>query len=198
MRIAFLPTGQVDMTLTSPSDLAAANQLLAPTIQLVNQFATASNLQDFDFWVLISWIFVSHYWITLLDFGQLAPSTFTYNETTGAIESYAPIRYPSTNNIFVNQTLFEIYSAYLHNVIIPLFEYGDVFPSEFSQLSDTNQLTGRNLSLEILYSCTDLQLKTPGDLVISVLVADWAFISTFYALILLGGGWLEKNKIHGG
>jgi len=145
----------------------------------------------------MNWIFVSHYWLTLLDFGQLSPATFTYNTTTGVAESYAPILYPSTYNIFVNETLFNIYSSYLLNTIILLFEYGDVFPSEFSQLSSTNQLTRTNVSLEILYSCTDIQLKSPADLIVSILVADWAFISTFYALVILSGRWLEKGKKHG-
>src|SRR5271154_6629327 len=45
MRIAFLPTGQIDTTLTSPSDLSAANAVLAPTIQLVEQFANAQTIQ---------------------------------------------------------------------------------------------------------------------------------------------------------
>ena len=59
MRIAFLPTGQIDTTLTSPSDLSTANAVLAPTIQLIEQAANASNIPNFNIWELMNWMFVS-------------------------------------------------------------------------------------------------------------------------------------------
>src|SRR5271154_997559 len=171
MRITFLPTGHVDTTVTLPSELSLANTLLAPTIQQVKQLANTSNIPNFDFWELMNWMFVSQYWALLADFGQLSPSTFTYNSSTGAVVSYNPVSYPTTNNIFVNDTLFEIYHAYLLNTVLPLF--GAKLP-EFSPLSDINQMSDSNVSLNLLYACTDLQLKSSEGLVISVIVADWA------------------------
>ena len=173
--------------------MSAVNQVLAPTIQLVNELAANASIANFDFWQLINWIFVTQYWVTLLDFGQLSPTTLSYS-AAGVPSASANLTYNSTYNIFVNETLFEIYHAYLNNVILPLFDYQF---AQFLPLNDTNKLEETNVSLEILYSCSDLQLKSPADLIISVLVADWAFISTFYALILFAGRWLEKGKTHG-
>lgn len=178
------------MNLTPENNLTTANQVLASTIQTIEDFAIEVNIENFDFWELINWLFVSHYWLVLLDFGQLSPTIFLYNEN-GVLINDDPVRYPSTYNIFVNETLFKIYSAYLLKVIIPLFRY--TFP-EFNSLNDINRINGSDVSLEMLYSCTDLQLKSMGNLAISVIVADWAFISSFYTLILLVGGWMEERK----
>jgi hypothetical protein len=187
MRIFFLPTGQVDTTLTSPTDLNNANTALAPTIQLVSQ--AASHIPNFQFWELMNWMFVSHYWALLADFGQVAPATFIYNVTTGTVESYTPVVYSSANNIFVNDTLFDVYHAYLLNTVLPLFGY--VLP-EFNPLNETNQLSNNNVSLKLLYSCTDLQLKSFQGFVVSIFVADWALITTLYALVLFAGAWYEQ------
>jgi len=192
VQLYFLPTGQIDMALTPASNLTVANQILAPTIQTIESLAAAVNLENFHFWDLINWLFVSHYWLVLLDFGQLSPTTFLYNEY--GLVDYSPVTYTSTNNIFENETLYGIYYGYLRNVILPLF--GLNFP-ETTPLNDTNRVNASNVSLEALYSCTDLQLKPTGSLIISVAVADWAFISAFYALVLYAGGWMEKRKKHG-
>jgi hypothetical protein len=195
MRIAFLPTGQIDTTVTSPSDLSAANAVLAPTIQLVQQFANASNIPNFNFWELMNWMFVSQYWALLADFGQLSPTTFTYNASTGTVISYNPVSYPSTYNIFVNDTLFDIYYSYLLNTVLPLF--GAKLP-EFSPLNQTNQISASNVSLKLLYACTDLQLKSSQNLVVSVVVADWALISMVFGIALFLGAWYEQLRIHDG
>jgi len=189
MRIVFLPTGQVDTTLTLPSDLTAANTVLAPTIQLVEQAANSSNIPNFNFWELMNWMFVSQYWAFLADFGQLSPTTFTYNAATGTVISYNPVSYLSTYNIFVNDTLFDIYYSYLLNTVLPLFRA--TFP-EFSPLNENNQMSESNVSLKLLYACTDLQLKSSSNLVISVLVADWALITWLWTLALLAGAWYEQ------
>ena len=189
MRIVFSPTGQVDTTLTSPADLNASNSILAPTIQEITLAANAAKVPDFDFWQLINWIFVSHYWALLADFGQVAPATFTYNTTTGQVENYTPVVYPATNNIFVNDTLFEAYYHYLQTTILPLFNA--VLP-KFNPLSETNQLTDSNVSLKLLYYCTDLQLKSSQNLIVSVIVADWALITSVFAVVLFVGAWYEQ------
>ena len=188
MRITFLPTGQVDTSLTPPSNLSAANAILAPTIQRVEQAALAANISNFDFWELMNWVFVSHYWALLADFGQLAPSTFTYN-SAGNVVSYTPISYPTTNNIFVNGTLFDVYYSYLSNTVLPLFRA--TLPA-FTPLSETNKMSLNDVSLQLLYSCTDLQLKSSQNLVISIIVADWALISGAFTIVLFFGTWYEQ------
>ena len=135
----------------------------------------------------MNWMFVSNYWGLLADFGQLSPATFTYNATSFISE--VPVRYDSTYNIFVNQTLFDSYYAYLLHTVLPLFGY--TLPA-FSPLNDTNKMSESIVSLLLLYSCTDLQLKSTEGLVISVIVADWALITSIYAIALFAGAWYEQ------
>lgn len=187
MRITYLPTGQVDTTLTPASDLSAANAVLAPTIAQVERLANASKIANFDFWELMNWMFVSNYWGLLADFGQLSPTTFTYSPTT--LISEAPVPYDSTYNIFVNETLFDSYYAYLLHTVLPLFGYH--LPA-FSPLNETNKMSESIVSLLLLYACTDLQLKSSEGLVISVIVADWALITSIYAIALFAGAWYEQ------
>jgi hypothetical protein len=194
MRITFLPTGQVDNSTTPASNLSVANQILAPTIQDITRLADTANIANFDFWELMNWLFVSHYWALLLDFGQVSPSTFQY-DAAGDVVNYGPVRYPSTNNIFVNDTLFNVYAEYLQTTILPLFKY---HLPEFSQLNNTNQINATDVELKLLYSCTDLQLKSSEGLVISIIVADWALITSLYAIALFIGGWWTQRKSEDG
>src|SRR5271163_4134584 len=120
MKITFLPTGKVDTTLTPTSNLTLANAILSPTIQTITNLAANRRIPNFDFWELMNWMFVSHYWTLLLDFGQVAPSTFLY-DASGNLVNYGPVQYAPTNNIFVNETLFETYSTYLQSTVLQLF-----------------------------------------------------------------------------
>ena len=141
----------------------------------------------------MNWIFVSQYWGLLLDFGQVSPTTFRYSPAGNLID-YGPVRYPATNNIFVNDTLFYIYSNYLYNTILRLFGYH--FP-QFNPLNSTNKMNATDVSFKMLYCCQDLQLKSSESLVISILVADWAFMTSLYTIILFAGTWWEMRKNHG-
>lgn len=157
-------------------------------------FATATNVTNFDFWELINWIFVSQYWLILLDFGQIAPSTFEY-DAQGDLLSYGPIKYTPENNIFVNETLFDHYNFYLRDTILPLFGYT---LAEFLPLNETNRMNETTTSLKILYSCSDLKLKTAVSLIISVLIADWGLISSMIAIVVFTLGiWKAREVIHG-
>jgi hypothetical protein len=188
--IVFTPTGQVDTTLTSNSSFQLAQGLLAPTISSINQLAAAKGVANVDFWELINWLFVSHYWALLLDFGQISPATFHYDDQ-GALVDYGPIEYPPTNNIFVNETLFGIYEAYLNNTILPLFGYH--LPA-FNPLNDTNRMNASDVSLRLLYTCTDLQLRPAHSLVINLMVADWALITSLLTIGLIIGAWWTQRK----
>jgi hypothetical protein len=77
--LTFGPTGKVDEKLTLPNDFNDAKRVLTPTIQYINTLPAVQNIPNFDFWELLNWMFVTQYWALLLDFGQIAPSTFNYN-----------------------------------------------------------------------------------------------------------------------
>jgi hypothetical protein len=174
--------------------LDTINEVLAPTINEILQLATAANVTNFEFWEFMNWIFVSQYWLILLDFGQIAPSTFEY-DAQGNILSYEAVRYTPENNIFVNGTLFDYYNSYLHNTIAPLFNYT---LAEFLPLNETNRMNETTTSLEVLYTCSDLKLKSPISFIISVLIADWGFISSMIAIVMFFlGVWKAREIIHG-
>lgn len=182
--------------------LVMANQTLAPTIQIMNEAAASVGIKDFDFWQFMNWLFVVHYWALLLDFGQVAPTIpFTLN-STGPGYIYEPVPYSSGNNIFVNATLFQIYSDYLHDTILRIFPVVNTafmpVPSEFMPVTSENQINASVVSLNILYTCTDVARKSAINFIISVLVADWAFVSAFLTIATLAGKWLETRKTQDG
>jgi hypothetical protein len=177
--ITFDPSGQA----TSASSLEFyndINNILSPTIARMEQLATLGNVANFNFWELMNWMFVSQYWLLLLDFGQIAPSTFHY-DAHGSRLDYGPVRYSPEYNIFYNATLFDQYNSYLRQTILPLFNYK--FPN-FLPLDDSNRMNATNVSLKMLYTCTDLQLKDSAGLIISLIVADWAMLTSLFAVVV--------------
>jgi hypothetical protein len=178
--VTFLPSGQIASS-TVPAFLNDVNSILAPTISTMTQLATAAGVANFDFWELMNWIFVSQYWLLLLDFGQIAPSTFHY-DSQGTRLDYGPVRYSPQYNIFYNETLFDQYNSYLRQTILPLFGYSTV--PDFLPLDDSNRMNATTISLKMLYTCTDLKLKDSAGLIISLIVADWAMLTSLFAVVV--------------
>jgi hypothetical protein len=195
--ITFGPTGQVEAA--SPIGFYNnINNVLAPTISTLQNFANLANVTNFNFWELMNWMFVSQYWLILLDFGQIAPSTFQYDDE-GNLLSYGPVIYPAENNIFVNETLFNQYNSYLRSTILPLYGYT---LAEFLPLNDTNRLQATTAvtttTLKYLYTCSDLKLRAPLSLIISVIVADWGLIHPSLTIIIfLFGLWKLRGIQYG-
>ena len=189
--ITFLSTGEIDPK-TSPQSLDTATQVLAQTIAFVR---TATGDPTFDVWKLFNWVVVSYYWIFLYDFGQVAPTY--YNYTPQALPNFtSPVYYSSTNNIFVNDTLFSIYSFYLRNTVVPFLQKYEptlVLPS-FLPLDSKNSLKPIDMSFVRSYSCLERRIKGWVSAAVSVLVADYALIVGAYSLVLFGAGWWQKNK----
>jgi len=77
--ITFLLTGQVKSA-SPPEFYDRVNTILAPTISTIQSLATAANISNFNFWELMNWVFVSQYWLLLLDFGQSAPAYNYHNQ----------------------------------------------------------------------------------------------------------------------
>jgi len=178
--INFLPSGKVGSTIPS-SYLDTLNTVLSPVITTLQKSASINNVTNFEFWELMNWIFVSQYWLLLLDFGQIAPSTWNYDpQTVGGALDYGPVKHTAENNIFVNETLFDQYNSYLRNTILPLF--GGYNLADFLPLNSTNRMNESTTSLKMLYTCSDKQLKDSAGLIISVIVADWGMITSVAAL----------------
>ena len=188
--LAFLPTGEMDMTHTLPSDLAQATELLAPTIQVVRDI---SGDDSFDIFTLLSWTFLGYYWILLADLGKIAPTAYDITVPNNP----QPIPFSSNHNIFVNTTLFEIYFQYFNRTIIPLSQkLGFTLPNPVI-LNNDNRLTPVETTLLRSYSCSKRQPKSPVSLIVSVITADYAFIIGGYQLILYITGWFQRRKDDG-
>lgn len=193
--IIFLPSGKVGSTGggLSPGFFDRINNIVAPTVASLQRTATANGVANFDFWEFMNWIFVSQYWLLLLDFGQVSPSTFNYN-TQGDRLDYGPVKHTTAYNIFVNETLFAQYDSYLRQTILPLFNYT---LADFLPVSPTNRMNETTVSLRMLYSCSDIRLKDSAGLIISVIVADWGMISSVATLGLFILAWRLRKVTDG-
>jgi hypothetical protein len=188
--ITFLPTGEVDFGHTDFADFENADALLAPTTEWLKLYWIAD--ETFDIWKLLNWMFVSAYWVLLADFGQIAPTVYAQSDSDLASAFF----FPSTNNIFVNETLFEVYSSYLQDIVLPILQ--QVQPAltipDFSPLNGSNRLQSTDVSFLRSYSCIQRQSKGWVSAAISVLVADYAFIMGPYSLFALMAGWYQRRK----
>jgi hypothetical protein len=188
--IAFLPTGEIDLAHTAPDNLTRANDLLAPTVQLIQEILQVT---AFDIWRFFNWVFVINYWALLADLGQIAPTAYDVTIPN----SPQPVPFPSTNNIFVNATLFQIYSAYFNTTLSPLVQSASGPHPPPVELNDETRLEPIQTTLLRSYTCTWRRIKSPLNLIISVIVADYALIVGAYTVVRLITGWLQRRKDDG-
>jgi hypothetical protein len=119
--ITFPPNGGIDQSHTV---LQQANIILQPSTEILQELVDPSS----DIWRLINWGFVTIYWMILVDFGQIAPSIYSYSDISSAglgspigiphVSTVATI-YPPANNIFINNLLFQNYFSYLQDTLLP-------------------------------------------------------------------------------
>jgi hypothetical protein len=175
------------MTHTLPSDLANANSLIEPTIQILRDISGDSS---FDIWKLFNWMIVVVHWSLLANLGQIAPTAYD----TTIPNDPQPVPFPPTNNIFINQSLFEIYSGYSNSTLEPLFAEIGFTPPPPVLLDDQNRLMPVETTLLRSYTCTQRQPKGPISLIISVISADYALIVGAYTITLYIAGRIQKRK----
>src|SRR5277367_277479 len=195
LAISFLPTGEIDVAHTPTSNLTKANTLLAPTIEIMQE---SLGEPTFDIWRFFNWVMVTNYWGLLADLGQIAPTAcdLTVPPTTygapGPIPQ--PVPFPSTNNIFINETLFQGYFDYYNSTLSPAIQVFIGAQPPPVLLNDETRLEPIETTLLRSYTCSNRQIKSPLDLIIAVLVADYALIMGAYKIILFITGWLQKRK----
>ena len=191
--ISYIPTGEIDMQHTSAADIDKANLLLSPTIELL---ALASGNTSFDGLQLLNWFFVTYYWCNLYALGHISPAASTVVQSQEGFNYSFPFIYNSTNNIFENDTLFEIYSSYLRHTIIPLLRtaWSNVTLPEFLPLGDDNRLEPFITTISRTYSCAERRIKPWFSVVISVTAADYALIGIAYTFYKFSVGWFQKRK----
>lgn len=192
--ITFNSNGSVD---EKSSNLTAANELLSPTIAAINLRAGTR----VDAWQLVNWYMVSLYWTFLYQFGDMAPTMYNQdtvvNTFTGQISLSglgnpnfsSPISYLPTNNIFWNDTLFQIYSNYVIDTLLPLVPIvGSSFrliTSQMLPLSDTNRIERSPTTILTSYQCSQMVWKGWVSALISILVAISSLWTGGYKIALL-------------
>jgi len=192
-KIAFLPNGNVDFESTLPGDYETVSLLLLPTTEWLQE-ELGINAYTLD---LLNWMFVSYYWVLLADFGQTAPTTHGLTAAEGFEVSY---EFSAKNNIFVNDTLFQIYYSYMQSVVVPIIQtfqpnltLPDIAPPDGTDHLEPSADTYFLRS----YSCLERRSKAWPTAAITVLVADYALIMGPYAFLTFLLGWFEKRKGRG-
>lgn len=196
VQVTFLPTSEIDMTSNpyAAGNISLASTLLAPSFSGLRSLNPQITI---DILKMVNWGFVSAYWLSLYDFGQLVPMTYEY--TTSSVNFSSPIIYSSTNNIFLNDTLFQIYSSYLRDVMMPIFRgYLPAGPlPEFLPLDENNRLEPRTSTMLKSYSCTERERKGLFSFIFSVLAADYGLIAGGYTIMIYIAGLKQKRKDKG-
>ena len=106
-------------------------------------------------------------------------------------------QHSSTNNIFVNETLFAIYSDFMRKTILPMLGIKTSI-AEFEPLHDDNRLDIPPTSILRSYSCIERKLKPLFTAIFSVVVADYAFIIGGLSLVTFISAWYQKRSVQRG
>ena len=127
----------------------------------------------------MNWVVVSHYWLLLATVGQVNP---VYYPPLNFTQDFPNLKsYLSANNIFVNASLYNIYSTYFTTTILPLVR----LPSpEFAPLDDGNRLQPTNTTFRRSYSCQVRQQKPPFTAFFSVITTIYVFTQGPFSLVI--------------
>ena len=147
-----------------------------------------------DFWRLMNWLVVVAYWNVLVDFGIYSPTNYPHdaNANSGRDFSRATLL-PSTNNIFINSTLYDIYSQFMLEIVMPLLDL-PVPPAEITPLGNENKLVHREVAFAKSYFCSVRQLKSPLVGIVSIFVGEYAFIQGGYRIFIFLATWYQKRR----
>jgi hypothetical protein len=139
----------------------------------------------------------------LADFGQVAPTTYTYTQPPqqqvwqGYGDYSSATQHPATNNIFWNETLFQAYFKYMNDTLIPIFKshYHITPPLPENLTLDTG---ARIQPVPVVfirnYSCVQRQRKPLLSCVVSILVAAAALFGTSYRIVIGTAGWIQGRS----
>lgn len=184
--VAFLPTGEVDNTKT-------------PVVNLSAFLGTFPAADETEFWTMINWIFVSLFWTTLYDVGQIQPTCYGPIPDNATNQFFFnPQSLPSTYNIFDNEELFSSYSAFLRNNVLTLPDLNYTLPA-FQPINATNQLQEQSITFLRSYSCTLRTLKQPIDMAVGLMTAYWVFLQAGWtgAGVIIGFIFAYRRHIPG-
>jgi len=180
--INFLVTCDTVQSSSSSESLKAAEELFASVIAVVNSQAAQVGV-SVNFWTLLCRVIVGYHWKLLNDLGQISPTTYGpippqplpdwYQYNFSQVQHLAP-----TNNIFVNKTLFDDYSSYIFNTVLPLF---NISAPTVAPLEPGNELQPRLVTFSKYYSCQMRQFRAPAVAIISIGLSVYFLIKLPFA-----------------
>ena len=153
-------------------------------------------VEGIDHWRFLNWLFVGYYWALLYDLGQESPVNYAnlpHQPLPGWYQKNFTqvINLPSTNNIFVNNDLFQNYSSYLLESILPLL--GLPLP-EFAPLDDRNYLQPQSTTFIRSYSCELRQPKAPFTAIADIVPPVYVFVTGLLSLIIFFAAIAERKR----
>lgn len=198
--IIFNADGTIDYG--NGSGIDGATNVLEGSINYLEDVIMDSLRNPLSFWDLINWYFVSLHWTTLYQFGDIAPTIYGQNALPpsvllpnplvnyhqlllngiGSPNFSDPVTFPPTNNIFWNETLFEIYTTYFAHI------YGSAQQLDlppFLPPSNSNRIERSPITIFTSYQCNQLGWKGWVSAVFSILVAISSLWTGGYTLFLL-------------
>jgi hypothetical protein len=183
------------MTRTSAANLSAANALLAPSITLLRRKALQRGI-DIDVWKFMNWYLVGLYWTYLTSVGQVHPTLYPPIPNLPLPEAFTADfpkfkSYGSNNNIFINASLFDIYSTYLSKTILPILGLPSL---QFAPLNAENKLQPTNVTFMMTYNCQLRQMKDPFTAFFSVITTVYVFTTAPFRLVIFIATYFKTRK----
>jgi hypothetical protein len=127
----------------------------------------------------------------LYDFGLVYPTFYpsltSFNDPTVGVSNV------QKNNIFLNNTLFQAYSTIFRQQI----DSQSAAKLTFKPLDPQNSWFPRKVAFYQSYSCSELVQKPALSIVQAVLIGDYVFLHTSYAMLALLLAWWYKRRENG-
>jgi len=188
LQISFLPTGEIDYTRTSSSDLISATSLISPIIAQLGP--------NIDPWKFLNWFVVSFYWLFLLDVGQSFPTTYTTKPQDIVVleipNFLSPVTHTSRNNILLNSTLRQGYATFMNDSILPFLNLSHIAPFQPIEGQDLSMIPGQRTFVRS-YDCVFRQLRQGFSAFIQVLIADYVLLAGGFKVFCIIARMMQKR-----
>jgi hypothetical protein len=193
LSICFLPTGEIDHTRTSSSDLITATNLISP---IITQLGPSVDPLKF-----LNWFVVSFYWLFLLDVGQTFPTTYTTRPQDIVVleipNFLSPVAHPSKNNLLLNSTLRQIYATFMNDTIIPFLNLSHIAPFQPIEGQDLSMIPGERTFVRS-YNCVFRQLRQGFSAFLQVLIQDYVLLAVGFKVFCILAKMVQTRTAIGG
>jgi hypothetical protein len=143
---------------------------------------------------MINWIFISLYWTTLYDVGQISPTYYGPSPDNATTQFFFdPQSLSAEFNIFDNEELFSSYSSFMRSNILTLPDLNYTLPA-FQPINATNRLEQQPVTFLRSYSCTLRTGKQAIDMAVGLITAYWVFLHAGWTGAVLIVAFLFKYK----